>query len=73
MHIIAQLPAICFAMLASLPGVSHAGGSADDPNRAACREQALAEGLRSDEVILDYIYECLQNRSSANQTPVNLV
>ena len=68
MHLFAPLPAICFALLAALAGVAQLGSAADDPDRASCRDQALAEGLRSEEVILDYIQECMQSRSAANET-----
>ena len=67
MKLSAPLPLVCVAILASLPAVLVAAGSADAPQRAACREQALAEGLRSEEVILDFIHECLDSHGSANQ------
>lgn len=68
MHRHARLAAIGFAILASMPGASQAGSGPDDLHRAACRDQALAAGLRSEEVILDYIHECLQAGSDAEQT-----
>jgi len=70
MDIVARLPVICFALVASLPGVSAAAGSADNSNRALCRERALAEGLRSEEVILDYMFECMESQSAANASRV---
>jgi hypothetical protein len=66
MKLYAQLPLVCVAILASLPAVLLAAGSADAPQRAACREQALAEGLRSEEVILDFVHECLDSIGSAD-------
>ena len=66
----APLSLVCFAILASPPAVSFAAGSADTGRRAACREQALAEGLRSEEVILDYVHECLDNPASTKQSGV---
>jgi hypothetical protein len=70
MNRFAQLPLIGFALLVSLPAVSHAAGSADAANRAACRDRALAEGLRSEEVILDYMFECVESQSAAQQPGV---
>jgi len=63
-------PALCCAIIASLPAISLAFGSTDTGNRALCRERALAEGLRSEEVILDYIFECTQSQSAANAPAV---
>ena len=65
-----RLPALCCAIMASLPAVSLAAGSADTGNRAVCRERALAEGLRSQEVILDYIFECMQSQNAANASGI---
>ena len=62
--------ALCCAILALLPAVSPAAGSADTGNRDLCRERALAEGLRSEEVILDYIFECMQSQSAANASGI---
>ena len=62
--------ALCCAIMASLPAVSLAASSADTANHALCRERALAEGLRSEEVILDYISECVQNQSAASASGI---
>lgn len=67
------LYASLFLVFATLPALGAAYGGADAADRAACREQALAEGLRSEEVILDYIvHECLPARS-ASQPPAGAV
>ena len=65
-----RLSARCCAIMALLPAVSAASGSADTGDHALCRERALAEGLRSEEVILDYISECVQNQSAANTSGI---
>ncbi len=65
-----RLSALCCAILALLPAVSPAAGSADPGNRDLCRERALAEGLRSEEVILDYIFECVQSQSTVNASGI---
>ena len=70
MQTFTRLSALCCAITVSLPAVSAATGSADNPDHAACRDQASAEGLRSEEVILDYIFECVQNRSTANASGI---
>lgn len=55
-------------LVASLPALAQAYSGADAANWAVCREQALAEGLRSEEVILDYIvHECLLARNDSEQ------
>ncbi len=65
-----RLSALGCAIIASLPAISPAAGGADTGNSAVCRERALAEGLRSEEVILDYIFECVQSESAPNASSV---
>jgi hypothetical protein len=65
-----RLSARCCAIMALLPAVSAASGSADTGDHALCRERALAEGLRSEEVILDYIFECVQSQSNVNASGI---
>ena len=65
-----RLPALCCAIMVALPAVSPATGSDDDPDHAVCRDRALAEGLRSEEVILDFIFECVQSQSTANTSGI---
>jgi hypothetical protein len=65
-----RLSALCCAIMVALPAVSPATGRADNPDHAACRDQALAEGLRSEEVILDFIFECVQSQSAANASGI---
>ena len=64
----AALPARLALVAALLPALLQA--NSDAANRAACREQAVAEGLRSEEVILDYIvHECLPTLAARQQPP----
>jgi hypothetical protein len=65
----APLPALCLAMLAATAGAAQADTRPNAPDHAACRKQALAEGLRSEEVILDYIHhECLETGRDADHS-----
>ena len=65
-----RLSALYCAIMLALPAVAPATGSADNPDHAACRDQALAEGLRSEEVILDFIFECVQSQSAASASGI---
>ena len=72
MNTLAHWSARLLVLVASLPALAQAYIGADAADWAVCRERAVAEGLRSEEVILDYIvHECLLARNDGEQPSAN--